>query len=258
MKIAIIGAGNMGSAIAGGFIASHKATPADITISNPSEGKLNAINTTTDNTTAVMGADLVILAVKPWKVTEVVDAIKPHLDLSHVILASVAAGISTAQLAGMISDGSPCSTPIYYIIPNTAASVGQSMTFIAGANTTDSSDSIICGLFAGLGRVMQVEERLIGACMALSSCGLAYAMRYVRASVEGAVELGLPPHQAQDIVLQTLLGAVALLDRDNAHPESEIDKITTPGGLTIRGLNAMEQAGFTPAVIAGLKASVKH
>ncbi|MDE7443493.1 MAG: pyrroline-5-carboxylate reductase [Muribaculaceae bacterium] len=266
MKIAIIGAGNMGCAIAGGFIASHKVVASDIVVSNPSTGKLNAlagkypgIRTTTNNISAACDANIVILAVKPWKVESVVTEIRPHLNLNNVIIASVAAGVSTAQLGAMLqTDTMQQLPPLYYIIPNTAASVGQSMTFISGAHTMAQSDNYICALFEGLGRVMMVEERLIGACMALSSCGLAYAMRYVRASVEGAVELGLPPTQAQDIVLQTLQGAVALLGRDNAHPEAEIDKITTPGGLTIRGLNAMEQAGFTSAVIAGLRASVKN
>lgn len=256
----------MGCAIAGGFITSRKASPADITVSNPSTGKLTAlsdrypgIRTTTDNTCAAGDADMVILAVKPWKVADVISGIKDHLDFSRVTVASVAAGIDTARLNAMLATGTSGQLPpVYYVIPNTAASLCRSMTFIAGANTTDASDRLIYSLFESLGRVMMVEERLIGPCMALSSCGLAYAMRYVRAAVEGAVELGIPPQQAQDIVLQTLEGATALLGTGHSHPEAEIDKITTPGGLTIRGLNAMEQAGFTSAVIAGLRASVKH
>ena len=93
--------------------------------------------------------------------------------------------------------------------------------------------------------------------MALASCGIAYAFRYIRAASEGGVELGFKAHQTQEIVMQTLKGAVALLEADNLHPEEAIDQVTTPGGYTIKGLNAMEQAGFTNAVIQGLLASVK-
>ena len=103
---------------------------------------------------------------------------------------------------------------------------------------------------------MLVEERLMNAATALASCGIAYALRYVRAATEGGVELGFRADQAQHIVAQTLRGAAALLDGDGATAEAEIDKVTTPGGLTIRGLNAMEEAGFTASVIRGLRASM--
>ena len=104
---------------------------------------------------------------------------------------------------------------------------------------------------------MVVEERQMGACTALSSCGIAYVMRYIRAACEGGVELGLYPNQARTIMLQTMAGAVALLNATGSHPEVEIDRVTTPGGITIKGLNAMEANGFTHAVIEGLKASAK-
>ena len=110
-------------------------------------------------------------------------------------------------------------------------------------------------IFARTGSVMTIEECLLPAATALASCGIAYAMRYVRASVEGGVELGFRAADAQRIVVATLRGAAALLDRPGTHAEAEIDKVTTPGGLTIRGLNAMEAAGFTPAVLAALRAS---
>ena len=95
----------------------------------------------------------------------------------------------------------------------------------------------------------------MGAATALCSCGIAYAMRYVRAATEGGVELGIYPHKAKEYVLATLRGAVELLEATGNNPEVEIDKVTTPGGITIKGLNAMEAHGFTTAVIEGLKAS---
>ena len=123
--------------------------------------------------------------------------------------------------------------------------------------STAEMDAQLLAVFKELGDAMLVEERLMNAGMALASCGIAYVMRYVRAATEGGVELGFYAKDAQRIIMQTMKGAVELLAAGGAHPEAEIDKVTTPGGLTIRGLNAMEEAGFTTSVIKGLRASVK-
>ena len=102
-----------------------------------------------------------------------------------------------------------------------------------------------------------IEERLMGAGTALCSCGIAYAFKYVKASVDGAVEMGFYPQKAKEMVCQTLLGAVELLMKNDSMPDEEIYKVTTPGGITIKGLNEMEANGFSTSVIKGLKASVK-
>ena len=115
----------------------------------------------------------------------------------------------------------------------------------------------MCHVFNDLGKALFVEERLLGMGTAMAGCGIAYAMRYVRAAMEGGVELGFKADLSRDIVLQTVKGAVALLEATGHHPEAEIDKVTTPGGLTIKGLNEMEHAGFTSAVVRGLKACCK-
>ncbi len=257
MKIAIIGAGNMGGATARGLAQSLHVSAKDIFISNPSKGKLDAIkadfleiNVTQDNKECVKDADMVILAVKPWKVEDVAREITTHLKNRNVIVGSMAAGISTEKIENMFDQH-----PIYIIIPNTAIAVRQSMTFIARKNTTPEMDNEILTIFKELGETMIIEERLMGAGMALASCGIAYAMRYIRAATEGGVELGMYARDAQHIVEQTLLGAVELLRANQSHPETEIDRVTTPGGITIRGLNAMEENGFTNSVIKGLKAS---
>jgi pyrroline-5-carboxylate reductase len=257
MKIAIIGAGNMGGATALGLAHSQHMDAKDITVSNPSRGKLDVIkaespqiNVTQDNIVCVSEADMVILAVKPWKIEDVAREIATHLKSGNVIIGSMAAGISTEKIENLFGQH-----PIYLIIPNTAIAVRESMTFIAGKNTTSEQDAQVLSIFRNLGEAMMVEERLIGAGMALASCGIAYAMRYVRAATEGGVELGMYARDAQHIVEQTLKGAVALLQANSSHPEQEIDRVTTPGGITIRGLNAMEENGFTNSVIKGLKAS---
>ncbi len=262
MKLTIIGAGNMGSAIARGFINSNKISADDVTLSNPSEGKLlklkeefPEIHITQNNCEATEDADVVILAVKPWLIQNVVNEIASKINFEKMLLISVAAGITPEEIKGML--GKKDSTmPIYTVIPNTAASKGASMTFITSTDSDSESDDLVKNLFSGIGEVLMTTDKFIPAYMALSSCGIAYAMRYVRAAMEGGVELGIPAANAQKVVLQTMLGAVELL-KDGAHPESEIDKVTTPGGYTIKGLNIMEKYGFSTAVIEGLKASVK-
>jgi len=248
----------MGGATARGLAMGQQVDTKDIFASNPSMSKLEAIkaefpqiNITQDNKECVREADMVIIAVKPWKVDELAKEVAPELKNEKVIIGSMAAGISTDKIASLFG----YQHPIYTIIPNTAIAVQQSMTFIAGKNTTPEMDALILGIFQELGEVMLVEERLIPAGMALASCGIAYAMRYIRAATEGGVELGMYAHNAQHIVEQTLKGAVALLQANDSHPETEIDRVTTPGGITIRGLNAMEENGFTNSIIKGLKAS---
>lgn len=255
MKIAIIGAGNMGGATARGLA---QTCEHQLCVSNPSQPKLDAliaqypnITTTNDNKVCAAGADLVVLAVKPWKVEEVLREILPALG-ADCIIASMAAGISCGELETMCGKG----RAIYQIIPNTAIAQLQSMTFIASLNTSADQDAMITSLFAPLGKVMLIAEPQMAAGMALASCGIAYAFRYIRAAMEGGVELGLYPKMSQEVVMQTLKGAIALLEANQSHPEQEVDRVTTAGGYTIRGLNAMERYGFTTAVVEGLKACV--
>ena len=260
MKIAIIGAGAMGSAMARGFVAGGAVVPADVTVANPHAAKLEplkalGVNVTTSNTEAVAGADFVILAVKPWVVVDVLDELKPVLQLERQAIVNVAASVTGQDITDALSAGNV--TPaVFQVIPNTAIAYCASMTFIAPCSCTQPQQEQLKALFDSCGSTLLLEEHELAAATALSSCGIAYAMRYVRAASEGGVELGFKADVAKDIVLQTLQGAVSLLKASGNHPEAEIDKVTTPGGLTIKGLNAMEAHGFTTAVIEGLKASL--
>ena len=261
MKIAIIGAGAMGGAMADGFIKSGAVKPADISVANPTAQKLEhfalqGASVTTDNKTAAEGADIVIIAVKPWLVEQVVNELKPMLNYTRQTIITVATGISGSQFTAWLKkdDAVP---QTFIVIPNTAIAVLASMTFIVPVNATADTTAIVKALFDNVGQTMVTDERHLSAGMTLASCGIAYAMRYVRAAAEGGVELGFKADMAKDIVLQTMKGAVELLQANGNHPEAEIDKVCTPGGLTIRGLNEMEHAGFTSAVIRGLKAGVK-
>ena len=261
MKIAIIGAGAMGGAMADGFIKSGAVKPADISVANPTAQKLEhfalqGASVTTDNKTAAEGADIVIIAVKPWLVEQVVNELKPVLNYTRQTIITVAAGISGSQFTAWLKkdDAVP---QTFIVIPNTAIAVLASMTFIVPVNATADTTTTVKALFDNVGQTMVTDERHLSAGMTLASCGIAYAMRYVRAAAEGGVELGFKADMAKDIVLQTMKGAVELLQANGNHPEAEIDKVCTPGGLTIRGLNEMEHAGFTSAVIRGLKAAAK-
>ena len=261
MKIAIIGAGAMGGAMADGFIKSGAVKPADISVANPTAQKLEhfalqGASVTTDNKTAAEGADIVVIAVKPWLVEQVVNELKPVLNYTRQTVITVAAGISGSQFTAWLKkdDAVP---QTFIVIPNTAIAVLASMTFIVPVNATADTTTIVKALFDNVGQTMVTDERHLSAGMTLASCGIAYAMRYVRAAAEGGVELGFKADMAKDIVLQTMKGAVELLQANGNHPEAEIDKVCTPGGLTIRGLNEMEHAGFTSAVIRGLKAAAK-
>ena len=263
MKVTIIGAGNMGGAVARGMAKGTCVKASDITLSNPSQGKLEAIKSefrdiriTNDNIEAVKDARIIFLAVKPWKIEEVINQIKPYLNYSEQVIASMVGGIGLQQISDFLQRKEENLPAVYYLIPNTAIAVMSSMTFISSTRSTDAMDKELLAIFSELGDAMLVEERLMGAGMALASCGIAYAMRYIRAATEGGVELGMYAQDAQRIVMQTLKGAVDLLQATGNHPEAEIDKVTTPGGITIRGLNEMEHAGFTGSVIRGLKASL--
>ena len=265
MKIAIIGAGNMGGAVVRGLAEGRSVATSDIYVSNPSTAKLDALkrdyptmHTTTDNRAVVADADVVILAVKPWKVEAVLEEIKPVLDYERQAVASMVGGLGFAQLDEWLDKGDGMLPATHLIIPNTAIATMSSMTFIASARSTASEEQELLDIFNELGCAMLVEEGLIPAGTSLASCGIAYALRYIRAAMEGGVELGFRADDAKRIVMQTLRGAADILDAGGLHPEAEIDRVTTPGGLTIKGLNAMEAAGFTTSVIAGLKASTKR
>ncbi len=252
----------MGGSMARGLAADPSFPTADITVCSPNRhGELDAlkadfpdINVSTDNEQAITGTDIIILAVKPWLVYDVMDPLSQKIQWERQMLVSVAAGITLSQLENL----SLCTPPaVFRVMPNTAIALRKSMTFICSFGATGDQVKAVSDLFARLGAVMVIEEKQMPACMALASCGIAYAMRYVRAASEGGVELGMKADLAKDIVLQTMQGAAALLQASGNHPEAEIDKVTTPGGVTIKGLNAMEANGFTTSVIEGLKASAK-
>ncbi|WP_288318443.1 pyrroline-5-carboxylate reductase family protein [Xylanibacter caecicola] len=262
MKISVIGVGAMGGAMVQGFMKGDMFACSDITASNPSADALDkfsgtGVNVTSDNRQAAALADIVCVVVKPWITEKVLKEIKPVLDYRRQMLVVVAAGLRSEQITEWMIKEDNEMLPLFLVIPNTAVAERSSMTFIVPVGADDMQTKVIKDVFDDVGCSLVIEERLLSAGTTLASCGIAYAMRYVRAASEGGVELGFRADDAKRIVLQTVKGAVDLLIANGNHPETEIDKVTTPGGLTIRGLNEMEHAGFTSAVIRGLKAGVK-
>lgn len=258
LKISIIGAGNMGGAIARGFAKGSLIKTSNIVVSDISANLLEAlklefpeIHTTTSNVAAVKGADVVIVAVKPWIVEKIADEIEKKLDYKNQLLISVAAGVDFARMIDLFDSDAT----LFRVIPNTAIDVQQSVTTISALHATNDQELLVIQLFNELGKTFFVPESQLNAFMSLSSCGIAYAFRYIRAAMQAGVEMGIHPQTAKNVVLQTLRGAIEILETNGQHPEAEIDKVTTPAGITIKGLNEMEANGFSNAVIKGIIAS---
>lgn len=262
MKIAIIGAGAMGGAIAEGLIKSEHFNNEDVTVSDPCvETRKHfadlGITATPSNQLAAQGADVVCVVVKPWLVEQVLTGLRDVLDYEHQMLVVVAAGVKSESITAWMTKDAKM-IPLFLVIPNIAIAQLQSMTFIVPcASASAQQTEQIKQMFDMLGTTLLTDEQHLGAGTTLASCGIAYAMRYIRAAAEGGVELGFRADDAKRIVMQTMRGAVELLESTGLHPEAAIDLVTTPGGVTIKGLNEMEHAGFTSAVIRGLKAGAK-
>ena len=256
----MIGAGAMGGATVEGFIKADYFDNHHIIVSDPSEVVLKkfsqqGIRTMTDNAQAAKEADIVFVCVKPWLVEQVLTGIKNALDPQKQILVVIAAGVKSQSIKEWLGEQCP---PLFLCIPNIAIAQLASMTFLVpcGAVAQHQTETVKT-IFDQMGKTVITDENHLAAGTTLASCGIAYAMRYIRAASEGGVELGFKADDAKHIVMQTVLGAVKLLEASGLHPEAAIDLVTTPGGVTIKGLNEMEHAGFTSAVIRGLKAGAK-
>ena len=259
MKIAIIGAGAMGGATVEGLIKGEQFKNEDITVADPSEAVIDkfaktGVSVTTDNKLAAETADIVCVVVKPWLVERVLKDIKSELNPHKQILIVIAAGVSSASIKEWLGEQCPS---LFLAIPNIAIAEMASMTFVVPVGASEEQVQTVVNIFDEMGTTLITDEQHLAAGTTLASCGIAYAMRYIRAAAEGGVELGFKADDAKKIVMQTMKGAVELLEASGLHPEAAIDLVTTPGGVTIKGLNEMEHAGFTSAVIRGLKAGVK-
>ncbi|KAA6340033.1 Pyrroline-5-carboxylate reductase [termite gut metagenome] len=261
MKIAIIGAGNMGGAIARGLTQGTRIKVENITVSDPNNETLEmlkasspSIQTTHNNQEAVNNAEMVIIAVKPWLVREVM--LQLTFNFNKQIIASVAAGIPFSDYLRWFGEAQyDNKSTIFRIVPNMAISQLSSMTLLASRNATKEQEAFVLDLFNEMGQVLLIPEEQIPATTALSSCGIAYVLKYIQAAMQAGIEMGIYPKDAMKIVAQSVKGAAELILNNDTHPSIEIDKITTPGGITIKGINELEQAGFGAAIIRAMKIS---
>jgi pyrroline-5-carboxylate reductase len=257
-KIAIIGGGNLGASIAEGLIQSEFSRPVEISITRRNLSPLSRFAEQgsmvhSDNKKAVKGAEIIILAVKPYNFADIIDEIKTSLDPKKHVVVSVITGVWIEQLQKAI--GKP--VPVIRAMPNTAIAIQQSMTCLAHANASVAQMNYIRQLFDQLGKTAMIDEKLMDAATVLGACGTAYAMRYIRANIQGGIEIGFDAATATLIAAQTVKGAAQLLLEKGTHPEHEIDKVTTPKGCTIAGLNEMEHQGFSSSLIRGVVASYR-
>lgn len=256
-KIAIIGGGNLGTAIAQGLIKSDFSNPADITITKRNistlKGELpKTVKITDDNAKAAAASEVIILAVKPFQVEGVMKTIAPVLNKKQLLI-SVITGVTVSDLKEMAQ----IALPVFRAMPNTAVAIQESMTCISYDNATDKQVQTVTKMFNTVGKVAVIDDKLMDAATVLGACGTAFALRYVRANIQGGIEIGFDAKTASLIAAQTVKGAAELLLSNNTHPEQEIDKVTTPKGCTIVGLNEMEHRGFSSSLIRGVITSYK-
>jgi pyrroline-5-carboxylate reductase len=255
-KIGIIGGGNLGIAIAEGLIQSGYIKPGHILITRRSVEKLHELErkgvmVSANNADALDYASLIILAVKPFQVEEVLTKLKGSFKKGKHILISVITGVGIPQISALVDD----QIPIVRAMPNTAIAIRESMTCLAGKDVNPDQFQEIMEIFNQLGSTVKIDEKLMDAATVLGACGTAFAMRYIRANIQGGIEIGFDAATASLIAAQTVKGAAELLLKKQTHPEQEIDKVTTPKGCTIAGLNEMEHRGFSSSLIKGLVAS---
>ena len=254
MKIAIIGTGNLGLSIAKGILHSNGATSMYLTKRNITEiekyTKYGNVIVTTDNREAVSKSDILIFAVQPGHFAKILMDIKELLTEKHVVISTIT-GFSIDKIEELIGKNN-------YIVrsmPNTAISVGKSMTCICSNELGKKRIDLAKAIFNRMGHSMEIPESQMQAATVICASGIAFWMRLIRATTQGAIQLGFDAKEAQELAMHTCSGAANLLIESGNHPEEEIDRVTTPMGCTIQGLNEMEIQGLSSSLIQGIVAS---
>ena len=254
MKIGIVGCGNLGLSILNGIVKESPDNQIYASRRNIDSIRSLASDTvkiTTDNSELIKNSNIIILALKPYNI---LPFIKEHNELfksSQHTIVSVATGIEIEEIKNEMTED----VGVYRAMPNTATSVNESMTAISGSEDVLNRGVEVSSIFETLGEVVVIDESLMDAATILGACGVAYVLRFMRAMIQGGIQVGFDAKTATKIVSQTMKGASELIIQNGTHPEEEIDKVTTPKGCTIIGLNEMEHAGFSSALIKGIVTS---
>jgi len=255
-KIAVLGSGNIGLSIANGLVHSKKYSAKQIILTRRNSSLLEeqrekGFGISNDNSKAVKSCELIIVAVQPQQLNELLLEIKPVLVADKHIIISVVSGASLDAIQIIVGD----KIPVVRAMPNTAIAIQESMTCLSSKNSE--ALNIAKEIFNTLGSSLIIKEELMGPATALCACGIAFFLRAIRAASQGGIEIGFHAEEAILMASQTAKGAAQLLLQNNTHPESEVDKVTTPRGITISGLNQMEHYGFSSAMIKGIVTSAE-
>lgn len=252
-KIAILGGGNLGRALAMGWVESGHCAAENIWITRRNPDKLAffadaGFTIGSDNQEAVRASDIVVIAVQPQQLERLAADIRDAIEPSRHRIISVASGVSIRQLRELLDTRAS----IVRAMPNTAVSIGQSMTCVSASEENDPALPEAVELFDRVGKTLVIPEEMMIPATALCACGVAFFLRAIRAASQGGIEIGFHPEEALLLAAQTARGSAMLLLNQGRHPESEIDQVTTPRGCTIAGLNEMEHQGFSSAMIKGI------
>ena len=255
-RLAIIGGGNIGQAIARGVVSSGLFEPENVTITRRHIESLTSLKEQgfqihSDNRLAVRESDTVIVTVRPEQLRDVLDEICIELEPQRHVLISSVTGATIAKILSYLRK----ELIVVRSMPNTAVAIGESMTCLSAAENHKEGLERAQQIFSSVGKTMVIDEELMTPATALCACGVAFFLRSIRAASQGGIEIGFHAEEAITLAAQTARGAASLLLNMETHPESEIDKVTTPMGCTIAGLNRMEHEGFSSAMIKGIVTS---
>lgn len=259
-KLAVIGAGRIGESVIGGLLDAKSIHPGNIIATARSQPRLDrlekayGIRTTTDNLAAVREADLVIIAVKPQMVVDLLPLIKSGLTPNHLLI-SVCAAVTTA----LFERGLDGPIPVVRAMPNTPCFVKQGMTGVCGGkHATPEQLELTKKIFQGIGRCVVVEERQMDAVTGLSASGPAFIYMVIESLAEAGVKVGLPRAIATELAAQTVLGSAQMVLETGDHPALLKDQVTTPAGCTIDGILEMEEGGLRVTLIKGVVRAVRR
>ena len=254
MKIHIIGGGNLGVAIALGILKYTKGNQVTVTkrnIETISYLQEKGIEISNNNAHNIQQSDIIVLTVQPYQVESVLKEISDKIQNKTII--SAVSGVSIQTIQNLVDDNNA----VMRIMPNIAIQFGESATCISFEEKDKTEAQKVISLFQQLGTAPVIEEKLMDAATVLGACGTAYALRYIRASMQAGIEIGFDSQTALAIAAQTAKGAAKMLLEEKVHPEQLIDRVTTPQGCTIVGLNEMEHQGFSSSLIKGIKTSLQ-
>ncbi len=258
VRLAVLGAGNIGSAIARGLLEAGVCPPDRLTLTRRNTGLLDEFRqrgctTGSDNVAAVALSTMIIVAVTPQQLNSMLTSIRPVIDPRSHTIVSLVSGATIAQIRSHLGP----EVCIIRAMPNTAIAIRESMTCLATDNGSRETLAFVKSMFDALGRTLVIDEDLMVPATALCACGIAFFLRSIRAASQGGIEIGFHAAEALEMAAQTAKGAASLLLEGGSHPESEVDRVTTPQGCTISGLNQMEHNGFSSALIKGIVTSAE-